>query len=402
MTIADFTLTRQLTYRNGAPASGTRRLFAHLQARRHGLRRRRALPERDPRPPARPGQLVRLSGEQRRGAAEHGLARELPGARRLHRQRDDAADRGRLLQRREDTPCTTAGGGAIAHLISGARVVLNDPTRAGRLGRGLRPAGRRAPQRLRRRHARRQRQRRHPPGRDRRPQRRRRSSAAEDYGAGARTDSGATCSPRMQARPARTSATRPSARPSLAAGQRTLKVRVIDAAGNITEQGPYVVDVVTPSDRGPLNGSGATDGGTLTRALHRRQAQAPQDRRLPQARARSAAGCSTPPGKPVSGALLKILTRDRRSGARFVQRWRPPRSPTASTRSRCAARRLAARAGRVGVAHPRPEPAGERLRDAQRARVVVAARDAAGGRRRPVAAPARHRARRRSPRAACR
>ena len=28
MTIADFTLTRQLTYRNGAPASKTRRLYA--------------------------------------------------------------------------------------------------------------------------------------------------------------------------------------------------------------------------------------------------------------------------------------------------------------------------------------------------------------------------------------
>ena len=28
MTIADFSLTRQLTYRNGAPASGTRPLYA--------------------------------------------------------------------------------------------------------------------------------------------------------------------------------------------------------------------------------------------------------------------------------------------------------------------------------------------------------------------------------------
>ena len=99
MTIADFTLTRQLTYRNGTPADGTRPALRDLQARRHRVRRRGSLRERDAQPPQRRRLLVRLSREQRRRAEEHGQALELPGARGLRRHRHLAADRGRLLQR---------------------------------------------------------------------------------------------------------------------------------------------------------------------------------------------------------------------------------------------------------------------------------------------------------------
>ena len=85
---------------------------------------------------------------------------------------------------------------------------------------------------------------------------------AEDY-TSARTDAGATCSARL----AKTcpDLARELVRPTaLQVGRRLLLVRTIDAAGNHADRGPYPVDVVTPSDRGPLNGAGATETGTLT------------------------------------------------------------------------------------------------------------------------------------------
>ena len=51
---------------------------------------------------------------------------------------------------------------------------------------------------------------------------------------------------------------------SLPAGQRAVTVRVTDAAGNVVERGPYPVFAVTPSDRGAMNGSNATERGTLS------------------------------------------------------------------------------------------------------------------------------------------
>ena len=390
MTIADFTLTRQLTYRNGAPASGTRPLFA----------------------------LYRLGGTTFAGAGRYQNATRD----RLHAQGSwygypesnvvvprstvsrasfpalaGYTGNAKTLQIMvgcyngpKATPCTTAGGGSIANLISGARVVLNDPTRpaASVEASGLLSGGRRN-------------------GSDavtldagdnggiRRVEIIDLSGGGivggEDYGAGART---------APARPARRASSKAcpnlsneTVRPTkLAAGRRTLKVRVTDAAGNITEQGPYVVDVVTPSDRGPLNGSGATDGGSLTAHFSgkRKRHKTVGYRK----RVRVSGRLLNSAGKPISGALLKILTRDRRSGAHFVQRWATTTKSDGSykLRVRAGASRLVQVAW--ALAHPRPEPAGERLPDAQRARVVVAARDAPGGRRRPDAAAARQGARR--------
>lgn len=62
---------------------------------------------------------------------------------------------------------------------------------------------------------------------------------------------------------------------SLEAGRRTLKVRVTDAADNIVEQGPYSVDAISPSNRGALNGSNASDDGGLS-ATSPRSAPAPR------------------------------------------------------------------------------------------------------------------------------
>ena len=75
----------------------------------------------------------------------------------------------------------------------------------------------------------------------------------------------------------------------LAAGARTLKVRITDAGGNVLEQGPYAVNVATPSDRGPLNGSGATEDATLSAHFSGTTQDAPH-RQLPLAGRASRAG----------------------------------------------------------------------------------------------------------------
>jgi hypothetical protein len=317
MTIADFTLTRQLTYRNGAPASGTRRLYAlyklggtvfagaghyqlALRDRLHAQGSWYGYPENNvvvPRSTVSRASFPALAGYSGRATSLQIVVGCFNGS--------------------KNTACTTAGGGSIANLISGARVVLNDPTRpaASVEASGLLSGGRRN-------------------GSDavtldagdnggiRRVEIVDLSGGGivgtEDYGAGARTDKGGTCSPRL--RKACPTLTNETVRPTrLAVGRRTLKVRVTDAAGNITEQGPYVVDVVTPSDRGPFNGSGATDGGSLTAHFSgkRKRHKTVGYRK----RVRVSGRLLNSAGKPISGALLKVLTHDLRSGAGFVHRW---------------------------------------------------------------------------------
>ena len=51
---------------------------------------------------------------------------------------------------------------------------------------------------------------------------------------------------------------------ALQVGFRRLLVRTTDAGGNTADRGPYTVAVVTPSNRGPLNGGGATETATLS------------------------------------------------------------------------------------------------------------------------------------------
>ena len=114
----------------------------------------------------------------------------------------------------------------------------------------------------------------------------------------------------------RNEAVRPT---SLQAGKRTLQVRVIDAGGNVRAFGPYAVDVLTPSNRGARNGSAATDTGTLTARFSgtKKTRKTVRYRSRPTVTGR----LLNSSGNPIVGAELKILTRDRRSGARFVQRW---------------------------------------------------------------------------------
>ena len=318
MTIADFSLTRQLVYRNGTPAKGTRPLYAlyklgstvfagagrYQNATRDRLHSQGSwygYPEANvvvPKSTVSAGSFPALAGYT-------GNAKTLQIA--------IGCFNGTL-----DTACTTAAGGGISHLLYGAQVVLNDPTlpAAGIEASGLLSGGRRN-------------------GSDaitldatdnggiRRVEVIDLSGGgavvgSEDYGAGARTDSGAGCSARLvkQCPNLRNETVRPT---SLAAGQRTLKVRVVDAGGNLREYGPYVVDVATPSNRGPLNGTSATDGGKLTA----RFSGGSKVRKTISYRKRSTVTgrLVNTHGTPISGAELRILTRDRRSGARFVHRW---------------------------------------------------------------------------------
>jgi hypothetical protein len=105
---------------------------------------------------------------------------------------------------------------------------------------------------------------------------------------------------------------------SLEAGRRTLKVRITDAANNVVEQGPYSVDAISPSNRGALNGSNASEDAGLTarftggRATHRTVGYS--------ARARVTGRLLNSAGKPIGGARVNILSRDLRQGARAVER----------------------------------------------------------------------------------
>jgi hypothetical protein len=218
-----------------------------------------------------------------------------------------------------NTACSVAAGGGVSHLLSGAQVVLNDPTlpAASIEASGLLAGGSRS-------------------GSDvvtldatdnggiRRVEIMDVTPSdtsvvgAEDSAAGARTDTGATCSFRL--RKACPNLKNETVRPTgLPAGPRTLKVRITDAGGNVTEQGAYAVNVATPSDRGPLNGAGATEDAKLTAHF----SGTTTTRRTVSYRSR--VGISgrllNSSGRPISGALLRVLARDRRQSARFVERY---------------------------------------------------------------------------------
>jgi hypothetical protein len=319
MTIADFTLTRQLTYRNGAPGNGTRRLYAiyklggtvfagaghYENATRDRLKAVGSwygYPE---------GNVVVPKSTVTRAS--------FPA---LAGYRGDAT----TLQiavgcfnGTTNTPCSVAAAGGISNLLSGAQVVLNDPTApaASIEASGLLAGGPRSgsdPITL--------------DATDNGGIRRveildvtaggTSVVGAEDYSAGVRTDTGGICSFRLRKPCAnlKNETVRPTALP---AGPRTLKVRITDAAGNVVEQGPYAVDVATPSDRGPLNGTGATEDATLSAHFsgstkaHRTVGYG--------AKVRITGRLLNSAGHPIAGAALRVLTRDRRQSARFVDRY---------------------------------------------------------------------------------
>lgn len=106
---------------------------------------------------------------------------------------------------------------------------------------------------------------------------------------------------------------------SLPAGQRSVLVRVTDTGGNVVDRGPYPVFAVTPSDRGAVNGTNATETGKLsviwTKGKHANR------RTLGYGSKAGIRGRLTnDAGQPVVGARVQLLTRDLRSGANVVPR----------------------------------------------------------------------------------
>lgn len=159
----------------------------------------------------------------------------------------------------------------------------------------------------------------------------------EDYTAD-RTERGATCSPRL----AKTcpDLERELVRPTaLQAGRRLLLVRTIDAAANAVDRGPYSLDVATPSNRGALNGVGATETGTLTARFRGRKGQvrtARYDKKV-----RIAGRLVNAVGQPVGGALIDLVTTNRTTGALPV--WRKSLRTDADGRFKGSARARASR-----------------------------------------------------------
>jgi hypothetical protein len=105
---------------------------------------------------------------------------------------------------------------------------------------------------------------------------------------------------------------------ALAVGRRSIVVRTIDAGGNITDRGPFAVDVATPSDRGAVNGANASEPATL-------RARFPKgDRRKRTvrygSRVRVTGQLLNAAGQPITGAQVELVTTDRRPGARPVRR----------------------------------------------------------------------------------
>ncbi|WP_028062533.1 carboxypeptidase-like regulatory domain-containing protein [Solirubrobacter soli] len=217
------------------------------------------------------------------------------------------------------TPCSVAAGGAISHILHGSDVTISDPTAptvtveaSGLLAGGARngsdpvtvtasdnsgirtielidvsnPA---APVLV----------------------------GVEDYGEGV-TDAKKACD---YSQPAPCpNLTRETIRAtSLTTGTRSVLVRVTDAGGNIVDRGPYQVWSVTPSDRGALNGSGATDTGTLsviwTKGLRANR------RTLDYGERAGVRGRLTnSSGAPITGAKVTLLSRDLRQGASLIPR----------------------------------------------------------------------------------
>ena len=89
----------------------------------------------------------------------------------------------------------------------------------------------------------------------------------EDYFtdvSGVQTDRGASCSFRLAAPCPQLNYGEYVRATSLQTGPRKLLVRATDTGGNAVDRGPYDVNVSTPSNRGALNGAGATEGGKVT------------------------------------------------------------------------------------------------------------------------------------------
>jgi len=135
---------------------------------------------------------------------------------------------------------------------------------------------------------------------------------AEDYhaeGGGVQTDRGAACNYRF-ASPCPQLSYGETLRPtSLQAGRRKLIVRATDSGGNIVDRGPYEAEVVTPSDRGALNGGNATETATIS-ARFTRGNRGTRRTIGYLSKADVAGQLRNSAGQPITNARVAVLTRD--------------------------------------------------------------------------------------------
>lgn len=132
-----------------------------------------------------------------------------------------------------------------------------------------------------------------------------------------RTDKGATCSWRL-AKPCPNLAGETIRPTSLQVGRRLLLVRVTDAGGNYLDRGPFPVDVGTPSDRGAANGSGAREPARVLLRFSNTRKGRQTVRYFKKVGIRGR--LINADGNPISGAEVRLLTRDLRQGAGAIDR----------------------------------------------------------------------------------
>jgi len=135
---------------------------------------------------------------------------------------------------------------------------------------------------------------------------------AEDYGtdSGAvQTDRGAGCNFRFASPCPQLSYGETLRASSLQAGRRKLMVVATDSGGNIAERGPYEAEVVTPSDRGALNGGNATEGGRIS-ARFTRGNRGTRRTIGYLSKADVAGQLLNDAGQPITNARVAVLTRD--------------------------------------------------------------------------------------------
>jgi hypothetical protein len=135
---------------------------------------------------------------------------------------------------------------------------------------------------------------------------------AEDYwtdGGGVQTDRGASCNYRFTSPCPQLSYGETLRATSLQAGRRKLIVRATDTGGNVVDRGPYEAEVVTPSDRGALNGGNATETGTIT-ARFTRGKRGTRRTIGYLSKADVAGQLLNSAGQPITDARVAVLTRD--------------------------------------------------------------------------------------------
>jgi len=168
----------------------------------------------------------------------------------------------------------------------------------------------------------------------------------------------------------------------ISGGERKLLVRVTDTGGNVTDRGPFTVDVVPPFDRGPLNGANATENGRIAVAFagSRRSTRTVRYKRRVTVLGR----VFNQFGTPVGGAIVHVLRKDERANSRWrtaaTVRTRPDGRFT--YRTRATASRALQLAWPSHVNDPAPAASGHlRLRTAAAATFSVSPRHVVTGQR---------------------